>query len=231
MPTPAEIIDMVASLQNDTAQAVYTDAAVLPYFNMALRDLQEEFELNDIPVTYETSALINIPAGTVVLTFGGSPAIPTDLIEIKKLWESVEGQNNWIPMVRKDFLPHQLEVSDVSSFLVWAWIDNEIHLPESNQDNDLKIDYIKSLFGTILIAAINTELGAKYKNIFSYLGYRTAALCSMFIGENETRAQALQDEAAEAINKSMGISIKGKQAIFTRRKPFRYGYKTRGRYL
>ena len=43
MPKPSEIIDMVASLQNDTAQSDYTDAAVLPYMNMALRDLQEKF--------------------------------------------------------------------------------------------------------------------------------------------------------------------------------------------
>ena len=36
---------------------------------------------------------------------------------------------------------------------------------------------------------INTQL--PIKNIHSYLQYRTAALCSQYIGENETRSNAL----------------------------------------
>lgn len=228
MPKPNEIIDMVASLQNDTAQTVYTDAAVLPYFNMALRDLQEEFELNNIPVTNEVSSSLNVPLNTTVIAFTSTtPTLPSNLIEIQRVWESDEGQNVWTPMFKREFIPHYIEGVNVTKFGIWAWMDNEIHLPSSIQDNDLKLDYTKSIFSTIAIAAIDTEMGIKFQNVFSYLGYRTAALCSLFIGENETRAMALQGEAGQALYKSMGISVKGKQSIMVRRRPFRASYKGR----
>lgn len=228
MPTPAEILSMSASLQNDTAQTVYTNAAMLPYLNMALRDLQELFELYNIPVTNATSAVINCPTGTTTISFGGSPTLPGDLIEIQQLWESNEGANQWTPLTKKEFLPHYLEGAPTNMFIVWAWIGNQIKFLPSNQDRDIKIDYITSLFGTILIGSINTELGVKLKNIFSYLGYRTAALCSMFIGENPERASALSSQADSALSKSLGISIKGGQAIGVRRRPYRQNYKQRG---
>ena len=225
MPKPSEIIDMVASLQNDTAQDDYTDAAVLPYLNMALRDLQEEFELNSIPVTEETSVAITIPSGTTKVPFGGNPGLPANLIEINQLWESVSGQETWTPMFKRDYIPQYMVGLEYARFRIWAWKDNAIELLPCSQDNDIKLNYIKSLFPTVTDTSV--DLGPKFVNVFSYLGYHTAALCSMFIGENETRAAALQGQAEQALTRSMGISIKGKQSIQTRRKPFRFGYKMR----
>ena len=230
MPTPAEIIDMVASLQNDTAQSVYTDSACLPYLNMAMRELQEIYELNNVPVTNETSAVLSVAAGvsTIAIT-GTTPTYPSDLIEIQKLWESDSGQNNWIPMERKEFISHWLEGGNgINQFIIWAWIENEIKLIPANTAIDLKLDYIKSVFPTQAIANVNTELGTKYTNVVSFLGYKTAALCSMFIGENETRATVLNDQATQAINRALGITTKGRQSIGTRRKPYRAAYKSRG---
>jgi hypothetical protein len=107
-------------------------------------------------------------------------------------------------------------------------VDNSIKLIPADSDLDLKLDYIKSIFSAITIATVKTELGAKFTNVMSYLGFKTAALCSMFIGENETRAAALDNEAADAINRSLGIVTKGRQAIASRRRPFRAAYKMRG---
>lgn len=227
MPSPAEIIDMVASLQNDTAQQVYTDAACLPYLNMALDQLQEEFERNNIPITNEVSAVLTVPAGTTVIAFTGTtPLLPAGLKEIQRIWESISGENQWVPMTRREFIPHFLEQEDISSFMVWAWMDQEIHVPAANRINDLKLDYVKSIFSTpILIADVNTNLPVV--NAKSYLGYKTAALCSMFIGENSERALALETQAEEALARTLGISNKGKQAITTRRRPFRSSYKRR----
>ena len=56
MPKPSEIVSSVASLMNDTAQTLYTNAAVLPYLNLALDDLQEIFQHNNVPVTNEMTA-------------------------------------------------------------------------------------------------------------------------------------------------------------------------------
>jgi len=229
MPSPAEIIDMVASLQNDSAQTRYTDDACLPYLNMALDELQEIFEENNIPVTNEKSSVLVIPAGTTVIAFDTVPALPEDLIEIQKLWESSNGGDNWTPMNKVDFIPNYLTGVQLALFGVWAWMDNEIHVPAATGDVDLKLDYIKSIFPTpILMENIDQDLGVKFKNIKTYLGYATAALCSMFIGENETRAGALNGLAQVALERALNIPTKGAQAIMTRRRPFRASYKMRG---
>jgi hypothetical protein len=230
MPTPVEILKMTASLQNDSRQKVYTPAACLPYFNMALRALQEEFELNNIPVTNETSAILNVPQGTDAIAITGTtPGYPADLVEIRQLWESPEGLEQWTPMKRKEFLPHYLEDGvEISQFIIWAWINNEIKLLAANADIDLKLDYTKSIFSTVDDNNIEDELGASFKTIFNYLGFKTAAYCSMFIGENPERAVALNEEANSSLTKALGISIKGSQVMGVRRRPFMQAYKRRG---
>lgn len=234
MPTPAEVIKVVSSLMNDTEQNTYTNAVVLPYLNMAMADLQEIFEQNNIPVTNEVSTVINMPAGEDTVRYRKYPSedleaeLPTDLIEIVRLWESPENEDNWTPMARKEFLPHYLEGVLVNKFLVWTWLGNQIKLLPANTNIDLKLDYTKSIFNTIELPNINIDI--PIRNIKSYLGYRTASLCAMYIGENETRAGALSGDAEVALNRSLGISNKGRQAINTRRRPFRAGWK-RGAYF
>lgn len=233
MPRPSEIMATAAAFLNDTNRQLFTDAVQLPYFNQAQRDLEKEFELNDVPVTYETSDVINVPLGTAgtVIKIGYSnpgPKLPSNLLEIKELWESAEGQSVWTPVGRREFLPNNLLLSSsqIPQFLIWAWINDEINLIAANQDNDLKIDYVKKLF--VPVVNVNLEMGLKYDRCFSYLAYRTAGHCAFFIGENPTRAMDLYSEANGAMLKDLGIATKSKQTITTRRLPFRFGYKFKG---
>jgi hypothetical protein len=213
---------------NDSAQTRYTNTVCLPYFNLSLDELQELFELNEIPVTYETSAAITIPAGVNKLGFDTTPAFPSDLIEIQQLWESPAGLNRWTPVVKRGTIPHSLEDNTtISQFLVWELEHGRIKLIAANSNNDLKIDYIGSLFNTpILIKDINVNL--PFVNVKTYLEYKTAAICAMFIAENETRAMALDSLAGTAITRALGIPIKGMQNVVTRRRPFRSSFKRRG---
>lgn len=229
MPKPSTIITTAAALMNDSAQTRYTNAVVLPYLNLALNILQEVFELNDIPKTHKTSATILVPANTRRVGFDTTPTLPVDLIEIQQLWESQEGQNRWIPVTKRDFLPHSLEInsSQISQFLVWAWMSDSINILPALSPNDLKLDYTGSVFKTpIVIANIDVEIHAI--NIQTFLEFETASLCAMFIAENETRASALAGEAGTALQRSLGISIKGTQSILFRRRPFRASFKRRG---
>lgn len=70
------VMDKAASLMNDSARTVYTYAAQVPYLNIALQELQEEFELNGISVTENVSAVINMPAGSTTIVFNGL-GVPT----------------------------------------------------------------------------------------------------------------------------------------------------------
>jgi len=226
MPTPSAVMSMAASLLNDTGRNSATDSAVLPYFNIALDDLQEIFEHNNIPITNETSANLALTAGDTVISFSSSPALPAALVEIQRLWERSAGTPPYVPMGKVEFIPHDQEDLSITQFLIWAWINEEIRLIATTADVDVKIDYIQSIFSTpIEIADIGTDLPVI--NVKQYLGYHTASLYAMFAGENETRAAILENKAIEALDRELGIPTKGRQSITTRRQPFMSSHRRR----
>jgi hypothetical protein len=225
-----------AALLNDNDQEVFTNAVQLAYLNIALGELQEIFELNNIPVTNDTSVIIEVPSSTNIITVieiepaipvVGTPYYPSDLVEIQRLWQSNTGQNAWTPITRKDYLTREIIGNTSSSiFSAWAWINQEIRLLSANQDNDLKIDYIKSLFLTLAIGDLTADV--TIINVATTLQFRVAGLCAEFIYEDEARAAKLNNNAGTALDRSLGISVKGRQAIAVRRRPFRASRKRRG---
>lgn len=229
MPSPditaGNVMDKAAVLMNDAAKQEFTYTVQLPFLQMALQDLRKQLQLNNSPVTNHVSTVITIPAGTVSIGFGGvAPKLPDDLIEIQQLWESNTGTNQWIPITKVEFLPHYLEGATTNQFLCWAWLDNNIKLPEASADIDIKLDYIKDLF--TVITDENSVL--RVINCDSYLQYHTAALLAEFVAEDKERAESLDGEAVNALDIMLGIDNKGRQQIATRRRPFRAAWKSRG---
>lgn len=226
MPKPSEIVSSVASLMNDTAQTLYTNAAVLPYLNLALDDLQEIFQHNNVPVTNEESSIITVPAGIDTIGFGTTPALPSDLVEIQNLWERSSGVIPFIPMTRREFIPRSHEDQSITQFLWYAWRDQEIKVIAATAANDIKIDYIQNIFNTP-IAIGDIDVNLPIVNVKQYLNYATASLCAMFIAENETRSNHLDALATRALDRELGIPTKGRQSITTRRQPFMASYRRR----
>jgi len=225
----SEVMDRAASLLNDTAKNIYTYVAQLPYLNIAVQELQEEFELSNIPVTEETSAIIWVAAGVSAITYNAAgtpqnPTLPSDMVEPAQLWERQHGIDPFIPMTKRDYIPHYLEDIESEQFIYFVWQDQQIRFLPAVQDNDIKIDYIKQLFN--IITDQNTQINII--NSRTFLEYRTAALCAEFIERNLTSAQGLNNYAIMGMDRAKGIGIKGKQTIVTRRRPFRAGYKKRG---
>jgi len=229
--TATSVMDKAASLMNDTAKTVYTYVAQLPYLNMAFDELQESFELNNIPVTNQTtSPVIVIPIGTTSINpvdgvgSGAAPNYPTDLVEIQGLYERLTGSNDpFVPIHQREFLPHALDNLPTEALQYWIFEGQRIKFIGALTSRDVVIDYIKAIFPdqiaqTTVIGIINAR---------SFLYYRTAALCSQFIGENKTRADELNSFALMALDRVTGIGVKSKQSIMTRRKPFMGAYKRR----
>lgn len=230
MPTTADltagtVMDASASLMNDTAKTIYTYVAQVPYLRLAMNELQEIFQLNNISSSQLVSSVISIPVGTTQIIFNGIgvPKLPDDLIEPQQLWERNAGIDPYVPMTKKDYLPHYLEGIVISRFIWYIWENQAIKFLPSNAVNEIKIDYIKELFTQVVdsLSLINII------NARTFLEYRTAALCAEFIERNESSAQALNMYASLALDRATGIGIKGKQAIMTRRRPFRSSYKRR----
>lgn len=228
--TAGDVMNKAAALMNDNARQVYTYVIQLPYLEMALQDLRKLLELNNSPVTNDRSAVISVPAATVSVGFApvppvvDTPYLPDDLIDIRGLWERPTTSYGWIPMSKAEFVPLFFDQIQNAFRQVWSWQENEIKFPPIVGANQIRIDYIKNLFGDLededtVLGVINSD---------SYLQYRTAALLAEFVGENPTRALALNFQANQAFDVMTGIDNKSKQQIQTRRRPFRAGWKSRG---
>src|SRR5688572_26789928 len=111
--TAGTVMDASAALLNDVARSVYTYAAQIPYLKIALQELQEHYELNNIPSTDQLSAVIQVNEGVSAVRFnaagtGADPKLPDDLIEPQKLWERTRDINPFVPMTRVDALPQSM---------------------------------------------------------------------------------------------------------------------------
>lgn len=223
------VMDKAAAYMNDAALSIYTYVIQIPYLNGALQELQELFELNEVPVVDTISTVIEVLSGIDHIGFApdppldDTPYLPDDLIEPQVLWERTLGINPYIPMTRVDVLPRYMEGIEINQFIYYVWQSQEIRFFPSNQNNDIKMDYIRNLFTPVEdedgeITVINAQ---------SFLEYRTAALLAQFCGENKSRADELNLYASLAIDRVVGIGTKGRQAINTRHRPFRSSFKRR----
>lgn len=213
-------MDLSAALQNDPNKEQYTFDAQLPYLKMALKELKEYYELNDLPITNESSALIVVPLNTTILGLNTVPALPADLIEIQNLYESTTGLEQWTEIKKREFLPKYINSILGSSYLIYAWQANQIRLPLINQARDIKIDYIRNMFMNIVDENSTIDIISGD----SFLIYRTGALCAEFIGEDKGRATDLNGNASLALDRITGIGVKGTQGQSARRRPFRSRY-------
>lgn len=223
----AEVMDRSAALMNDPQKTDYTYDAQLPYLNMAIDELVENLEEHNSSPTNMTSTVIVIPTGSNMIgpiEFPNIPHYPIDLVEIQEVGERASGGTDpFTPLGRRDFL-QAFPISQ--SLMFWTWEDQLIKFNPNGAlgPRDIQLRYVRqaiSQAGSALsvIGTINSR---------SYLSYKTAALCAMFIGENETRAAVLDAQAEKALERLTGINNKGRQQISTRHRPFRASYKARG---
>lgn len=224
-----EVMDLSASLMNDSAKSSYTYAAQIPYLNMALAELQEQFQLNNVAVTDQTTTSpITIPIGTVSINpiagegKGPPPNYPDDLVEVRGIFERLSGStDSYISLTKKQSYVH----NDITtnSLLFWVWESQRIKFLGANTEREVVIHYVKTLFPRI----VDSSQSLGIINAKTYLMYKTAALCSHFIGENKTRSDELNGLATLAIDRAIGIGTKAKQGMNTRRRPFMSSYKRR----
>lgn len=227
--TAGTVLNAMAVLMNDPAKTKYTNAKMIPLLNIALQELREVFELNNVPVTDTfTSDPINIPAGYDHIAFenGSNPSLPDDFVEPKIVWERPENFNPFIPMTKVDSLPREWEGVPQNQFIWYTWQAQEIRFLPANQDNDIKMDYIRQIFPPVTDE--NSQINVV--NAATFLEYRGGGLCAEFIGENPTRAASLNADSIYALDRVVGIGTKGRQAITIRRRPFRAAWRANGTY-
>lgn len=227
--TAGQVMDRAAAIMNDGSKSVYSYAVQFAYLNMALQDLQEHYQQNEIPVVATGSTDITVPAGIDHLAFADSPTtprLPDDLIEPSVVWERQHNINPYTLVTRVNNLDLGLAGQEIDQFIWYVWEDNELRFFAANTDIDIKMNYIRALFATVS----DEDDVIPITNGIGYLANRTARHLSFFIAENPTRGNELDADATASLDRLLSIGTKGKQAIITRRRPFRAAYK-RGSFL
>jgi hypothetical protein len=222
----SEVMDLSAASLNDVDKTTYTYDVQIPYLKLALQELQEIYELNSLPVTENSSAVIQMNAGQTKIRFNvvSGPRLPDNLIEPLTLWERTRDIDPFIMMRRMPFIPHDLAGSPTAFYIWWVWQNNEIKFMQTIGDNDIKIDYVGSLFPKY----VNSNTIIPVINAQNFFAYRTAALIKDLIEKDDAGAAKLNTFASLAMDNISGITIKNKQSIVARRRPFRAGYKRIG---
>lgn len=222
MDKAAEVMNDSAVHLNDKTLSIFTYEKQLPYLNIAFREVEELYQANNVPVTNNEESDFTIPIG--VTDIGGESGIPlpNTFVEPIDLFEREDGSNNdYVKMTHMEFLPPR--DTALEFFMYWAYLGGVIKFPPSTSVMQLKLRFVGKQFSTI----DNENSFIKINGLRTFLGYRTAALCAEFMGENESRAQSLNTMAQLAVDRMLSISTKGRQNIATRRRPFLAGYKNR----
>lgn len=220
--TAGTVMDGARALLNDQNAQIYTNTNLLQYLKTAFRELREYLSESNIPVTNKTDTVLSIPASTTEITFVSTPALPEDLVELQAVWARIEDTSPWTFLARKEFIPPQLEDIEFSDFVCFAWLENKLKLLPCVAIMDLKLQYIQQLTEP---ADENSTLGII--NGQTFLEYRVASLAARYMMENAERAQDLDSNAQMSLDRAINVENKARQSIYTRRRPFRAGWKSR----
>jgi len=224
--TAAEVMDRAAALQNDPDKTDYTYVRMLPYLNMAIDELVEVLEESNSSPSNQTSVIIPLAIGQYMITpmeHPTGPHYPINLVEIQEVLERGNADQSFVRLTRREFTS---DFPTSKNLMYWAWEDQIIKFnPKgASEVREIQLRYV----GQAIAQASNETAIIGTINSRSYLSFKTAALCSQFIGENENRAGILQAQAEKSLERLVGISNKGRQEMVTRHRPFRAGWKRRG---
>lgn len=212
--TASNILTGVKPLLNDPQGIIYTDTALLPLLKKAYRELQARLSRAGMGVAKEVSSVVPVNAGVIAL--GDGSGLPSGLLYPIELKEGDRGASiqNFFPMGEATWEPTFEQTGELK---VWAWREEEIKFTGATTNRDVSIRFMKGLTeissGSTPVTIINSEL---------FLESRTASIAAAVLGENYTRAQALDADAEKWYDVLVGTLVKRGQRIPTRRRRTRY---------
>ena len=203
-----------AALLNDTALALFTYAAQLPYLRRANEFLENLLISNGISVQLQNSTTVSVLVSANNIDLGTMTGYPSDMLLPIRLWERSNSSQNFVLMTERELEPSYTPVSTLG---IWEFRNNTIYVPGINATAQVKIDYWRQL-SAITSSSSNEEVGGSK----SYLEARTAELCARYIGQNAEIADSLlNNEVIPAQDMLERIYIKNSQGSRSRRRPFR----------
>lgn len=172
---------------NDAAQALWTDAILLPYLAQAALELESHFRVNEIPVQVRVGVTLEAEAADTEFD-----EYPVDFIEPISIKERLNDTTIWSEDIE--------EVDDVDpnatlfdGIVMWCFRNNKIYFNPPLTAREVRLLYIGSITA---IASTGSTIDLTTSK--SFLAARTAQLAAKNGGNNPTKADALQPDVDEA---------------------------------
>lgn len=210
MPVDANTIcNGVRVLLNDTITSVFSNTYLLPFLNMAYRELQSKLEANGVPYLEEVSAVIEVSSTSTMIT------VPNDFVRPIELYDRADGSSEDFQLVTElDDEPINNN-PDNNRIIWWVWREGQIKISSPDNNREVKIRYVKDL-GEL----VNDGSQIAFPSARLFLENRTAALAASFQGENTTRSAELNAVAGYELSSLIRTEVKKLQSTPVRNKPF-----------
>lgn len=201
------------SLLNDPSGHLYADDKLLPLMQKAYRELQLKMQLNGLAVMKEKSSVISVTAGVTALSDGAG--LPSDFIYPIELKERLPASTlDWVLMEELEWEP---DVTQTTTLRYWNFREEQVKFVGATANREVLMKYQK---GLTPITATTTPIQVIGAN--SFLASRTAAIAAMVLGENPTRAEAINGDAAGSLIDLISLLVKQNQGHPIRRRVNRY---------
>lgn len=207
----SEVMNMSASLLNDTARATYTYTVQLPYLRMALRDLEGKLILDGSPLFQEVSADINYVANAATITVPADFFLPIRVFEAEA---NTTDDNSWKLMTETSWDTNS--EPDTQVLTKWNFRDAALNVLPASVNREVRLHYIKSSLVTIVDDTTQMALD----RALNTMGFKTAEYVARYIMNNPQRADSLEKDGATQEDAFRSALIKNNQNKVVRRKPY-----------
>jgi hypothetical protein len=176
------VLTEIKGLLNDPSGSIYPDQALIPLLQKSYRELQVKLNALGISTSKEVIGTTVLLVGTKIL--GDGAGLPTDLIYPIELGERLMGsENKFAPMEEREW---DMDATPGNELGVWVWREETLHFIGANTDRQIMIRYVKSL-----PALADVTSPVLINDSQTWLAQRTAAIASLLLGHNPSRAEAL----------------------------------------
>jgi len=208
--TSGSVMLRAAAHLNDANQLVYTSDILLPMFNMALDELQEELAIYEIGEIKKTSILILIPTGSKII-----PQLPTDFLESISLIERRQGsQDEWLRVTEVRAIDPS---ANVEGIVQWAERMSSIEINPPTTARETLLEYIASMS-----VAQGEDNLLDIESSRRYLALLTARNAARDLGNSTSKANTYEPDIGRARDRlTRRLQKKSQNVMGVRRRPFR----------
>jgi hypothetical protein len=208
--TSGSVMLRAAAHLNDANQLVYTSDILLPMFNMAIDELQEELAVYEIGEIKKTSVIILVPKGSKTL-----PQLPVDFMESISLIERQGGtQNAWTSVKEVVAIDPALSIAEI---MQWAERFKTIEINAPTVAREVLLEYVASMS----VAADEDSL-LDIESSRRFLALVTARNAARDLGNSASKAATYEADIGRARDRlTRRLQKKSQNVTGVRRRPYR----------